>query len=97
MANTTQTQREISEELDKNENFDVSISINPIYINEVKAGLEKSLTMIWDERKFNMKASEIREAKENTNRNSRMVIVSPPAHQGHLENSNMVANQKRMS
>lgn len=93
LANTIQTQREISDELDKNESYEVSISINPIYINEVKAGLEKSLNLLWDEKKVNMKASDIREPKENTNRSSKMGLVSPPS----VDNSIMTAHHKRMS
>jgi hypothetical protein len=36
LGNSLQTQREIANELDKNENYETKISINPSYINEVK-------------------------------------------------------------
>ena len=37
--------------MDKNENYDVSLTINPIYINDIKNGLERSIQMIYDEKK----------------------------------------------
>lgn len=39
LANSMQTQKDISEELDKNEDYEVSLSINPVYINDVKSAL----------------------------------------------------------
>jgi hypothetical protein len=60
----------------------VSASINPIYINEVKAGLEKSLNLCWDEKKQKI---------PDSNRSSRVMVPSNPN-----ENSGVMV-QKRQS
>jgi len=51
LSNSMITQKEVSEELDKNESYDVNLSINPIYINDIKSGLEKSIQMLSDDKK----------------------------------------------
>ena len=43
LSNSLQTQREISEELSKNESFEHTLTINPLFINQVKNALESSL------------------------------------------------------
>ena len=63
------TQKEVSDELDKNENYDVNLSINPIYINDIKCGLEKSIQMVYDEKKW-----KVVEKMENTNQTSRVSL-----------------------
>jgi hypothetical protein len=62
----------------------VTLSINPLYINEIKSGLEKSLNLMYDE-KTTIKTitterenRESREIRDNTNRNSRINIIANP-------------------
>lgn len=50
LANSQQTQKEISEELYKNENYDVTLNVNPAFLNDIKIGLDRSITLIWDDR-----------------------------------------------
>lgn len=72
VANSLQTQRQISEELDKNENYEVTLSINPIYINDIKSGLEKSISLVYDERTTSKALTTDRDIRDSTIRNSRV-------------------------
>lgn len=68
----------------------MTLSINPIYINDIKLGLERSLNLMYDEKTtFKTITTErenrdSREIRENTNRNSRLNIIASPN-----ENSNV--------
>lgn len=72
VANSLQTQRQISEELDKNENYEVTLSINAIYINDIKSGLEKSISLVYDERTTSKALTTDRDIRDSTIRNSRV-------------------------
>ena len=61
--------------MDKNESYDVNLSINPIYINDIKNGLEKSINMIYDEKRNAGRVMErVMEKNENVKSNSRVVV-----------------------
>lgn len=89
----------------------MSISINPIYINDIKNGLEKSLQVIYDDRKGIGRVNEcvrvnepsrivvdrvMSDKMESTNRSSRMVVCSGNVSNENNSNSAVVV-QKRSS
>lgn len=66
LANSQQTQKEISEELYKNENYDVTLNVNPAFLNDIKIGLERSITLIWDDRTRQADSKEVsREVRDS--------------------------------
>jgi hypothetical protein len=51
LGNSLQTQREIAGELDKNEAYETNISISPAYISDIKSALERSISVVFGEKK----------------------------------------------
>ena len=70
LGNSLQTQREISGELDKNEAYETSISINPTYISDIKCVLERSISMVFGEKK----PKEVEVKEKDTIKSSRATI-----------------------
>lgn len=52
LGNSLQTQKDISCELDKNEGYETSISINSSFLNEVKSALERSIAIVFGEKRM---------------------------------------------
>lgn len=52
LGNSLQTQKDISCELDKNEGYETSISINSSFLNEVKSALERSIAVFFGEKRI---------------------------------------------
>lgn len=73
LGNSLQTQREISAELDKNEAYETNISISPLYIADIKNALERSISMIFGEKKpkgVDTKEKEVMKSSRATNVNN---------------------------
>ncbi len=51
LANSIQTQKDISDELEKNENYQTNITINSSFISDFKFCLEKSINLAFGEKK----------------------------------------------
>jgi hypothetical protein len=73
LANSLQTQREISDELDKNEAYETVVTANPQFIAEIRAALDKSITLMFGEKRVQPKQTEGKETPKNNN--SRVTVV----------------------
>lgn len=58
LANSLQTQRDISEELDKNEAYETVVTLNPQFVAEIRAALDKSITLMFGEKRLQPKQAE---------------------------------------
>ena len=84
LGNSLQTQKDISCELGKNEGYETSISINSSFLNEVKNALERSIAIVFGEKRMQVQQVQQPQAIQpidsvrEGNKSSRVTITNNP-------------------
>lgn len=102
LGNSLQTQKDISGELDKNEGYETSISINSSFLSEVKNALERSIAVVFGEKRLQLSQQpqqtqqvqqvQLTDSVREGNKSSRMTITNNPNPD---ENSNLSVYPRR--